>query len=362
MTKALFLCPNLQAGGAERHWAILLPRLVVRGLNVEVFTLDGEGPFFDELKGAGVPIRCLRVTGGRIPSYIAAAWRLDRMRPDVLVSRGTSAEGLAALSARSHRLPWAVNWHHPPGLAITPRRRAILRWAIPRADAILAVSESQRRELVALGARSASVAVIQNGSDFRPSDSRRDDIRAALGLAASDFVALLVGRLESQKRIDLFIEALSQVRGQGVSIVGLVAGQGPDLPALVAQVQGRGVDVRFLGRREDMPDVFAMADVLCLTSDVEASPYVLIEAMACGLPVVATRVGGVPEMVVHNYTGILVDPRDISGLSDGLRRLARSISERKRMGNNASIRYRTHFSADVMADAYAEALLRIAGR
>jgi glycosyltransferase involved in cell wall biosynthesis len=236
----------------------------------------------------------------------------------------------------------------------------ILRWALSRADAVLAVSESQRSELLDLGVAPAAISVIQNGSDLRPNRDLREKLRADFGLRPADVVALLVGRLEPQKRVDVFIRALGKARGQDVGIVGLVAGQGPDLNQLRAQAWAQGVDVRFLGRRDDMSDVFALADVLCLTSDVEASPYVLIEAMACGLPVVATRVGGVPEMVLDNDTGLLAERGDVGSVSKALQRLAVSRSERTRMGENAARRYQEHFTADVMADAYADELLRVA--
>ena len=144
--RALFVCPNLKAGGAERHWSILLPGLRARGIQVSLATLDGRGEFFSPLEQAGVPAACFAGRGRRAP--ISALRSLRGSGADVIVTRGTSAHGLGMLAARGRPAKWVVNWHRPDGLPLGTRRTLIMRRILPLADAVLAVSESQVPELL----------------------------------------------------------------------------------------------------------------------------------------------------------------------------------------------------------------------
>jgi glycosyltransferase involved in cell wall biosynthesis len=285
---------------------------------------------------------------------------LIREPVDVLVSRGTSAEGLCAMRARVRPVSWAVNWHHPPGLPLARRRRAILRAVLGRADAVLAVSSSQVDELVDLGADAAAITVIPNGTDFCPAPEQRAASRFELGLATDDVAALLVGRLEAQKRVDVFIDALSTAQARAPQLIGLVAGVGPDADALAEHADAVGIRMRFLGRRDDMPSVLSAVDILCMTSDVEAAPYAVLEAMASGLPVIATRVGSLPEVIVEHQTGILVAPGATGSIARALACLADDSSGRIRMGLAGRARQVAAFSADTMAGEYASAISALA--
>jgi len=353
VTRVLFVCPNLQAGGAERHWSILLPLLVSHGFDVRLLTLDGRGPFYDALQAAGIPVTCARSATGRLTTYGRATWRLARDPADVIVSRGTSAEGIAAVAQTVRACAWVVNWHHPSGLVLAARRRAILRGVMPRADAVVAVSASQLSELAALGVRRASISVIPNGSDFRPASEQRDTVRAALGVQSAEVAVLLVGRLEPQKRVDLFVDAIATVQRRRHAVVGLIAGSGPDADKLMTRAIEAGARVRFLGRRDDMPGVMAAADVLCLTSETEAAPFAVLEAMASGLPVVATNVGSLPELVVDGETGLLVEPGAVGPVATALIELTADPARLRQMGLAGRARQHDLFSAEVMADKYA---------
>ena len=314
--RLLFVCPNLQAGGAERHWSILIPGLARRGFQVTVLTLDGRGPFFDVLVECGIDVASV-ADAGRARN-LCAVKHVMAAPVDWIVSRAVSADGLSWV-AKTMRpdVRWAANWHHPTGMGIAPRRRAILRWALPGANAVVAVSSSQIPELNQLGVRTDSIRVIPNGTDFQPAQGGRQASRAKLDVRDDEIVYLLVGRLEPQKRIDRFIDAIAAARRDRPRIVGLVAGAGPGQAELAARINRTGAKVRLIGRRDDMPDVLAAADALCLTSDYEALPFVVLEAMATGLPVVATRVGALPELLGDN-AGVLVDPGDHGALTGAL--------------------------------------------
>jgi glycosyltransferase involved in cell wall biosynthesis len=356
--RVLFVCPNLRTAGAERQWSMLLPRLPARGIEPRVLTLDDRGPIYERLRAAGVPAACAAELGGPARAYPAALRHLRRHPADVVVTRATSAHGLVAAAARESGAVWAANWHEGPGLALKTRRRGILHAVLRRADAVLAVSPSQRAQLSALGVAGQRVTVIENGTDFRPLPAKRAATRAALALGAGDVAVVLVGSLYAPKRVDVFLAALAAA-GAGIpQLVGLVVGDGPDRRALEAQAGG--MRVRFLGQRDDVPELLAAADVLCLTSDAEASPLVVLEAMASGLPVVATAVGGVPGVVVDGVTGRLVPRAAVRAVAEALADLARAPARRRAMGEAGRRRQGERYTADAMADGYARTFVRLA--
>lgn len=355
--RALFVCPNLSGGGAERHWSILLPGLRLRGIDVSLVTLDGTGEFFDSLSSAGIPTKCFASAGPR--AYPAALRSMRRSRADVIVTRGTSAHGLAMVAARNSGTKWVVNWHRAAGLALPRRRRLILRGILGAADAVIAVSASQVDELASsFGVRRELIRVIHNGTDFPVSSEGRRRLRGEMAIGDDDVALLLAGRLNAEKRVDVFIDALAAAQRQNASIVGLIAGVGALEAELRRRAHDSGANVRFLGRREDMPDLVSAADVVALTSDQEALPYIVLEGMASGVPVIATAVGAIPEVVTQDV-GIITPAGDPRALADSMLRLAADPAQRLRLGEGARRKQLESFSADAMCDAYASALQAI---
>jgi glycosyltransferase involved in cell wall biosynthesis len=165
----------------------------------------------------------------------------------------------------------------------------------------------------------AEITVIPNAvpaSDFYPpSTERRRAARAALGVDCEERVAIYIGHLSREKRVDLAIRAVADAG----DITLLVAGDGPEMAKLRTLATALDAPVRFLGRVEHPRTVLASGDVLVLPSATEGQPAVAIEAGLSGLPVVATRVGGLPEVVQHDRTGLLIDPGDVNGLAGAIR-------------------------------------------
>jgi glycosyltransferase involved in cell wall biosynthesis len=355
--RSLFLCPNMNGGGAERHWSILLPGLRNLGIGVSLATLDGRGEFFSVLEAAGVPATCFADRGRR--GSAAALRSLRAGDADVIVTRATSAHGLGMLAARCGPAKWIVNWHRPDGLPLSARRTLILRCILPRADAVIAVSESQIPELLALGVSRGAVQVIHNGTDLPDIRASRADVRRKLGLSDGEVAVLFAGRLEAQKRADIFIESLALAQREHPSVVGLIAGNGALESELRRQAQDTAANVRFLGRREDMPELIAAADVLALTSDREALPYIVLESMAGGLPIASTSVGAVPEIVTPGV-GLTVPPGDTRAFAEALGKLAADSALRSALGAAGQAQQRRLFSAEAMCKSYAAAILRVA--
>jgi glycosyltransferase involved in cell wall biosynthesis len=255
------------------------------------------------------------------PDGVAAALLAKWFRrPFVITARGSDITQLGG-----HRLP-----------------RAAIRWVANQAAAIVTVCAALKDELVRLGVDPAKVTVLRNGVDltrFSPIDPVV--ARERFGLAADARVVASVGHLIPRKGHDLVIAALRDVPEATL----LIAGEGPDHASLAALATRTGVAgrVRFLGQlaHDALPAVYSASDALVLASSNEGWANVLLEAMACGTPVVATDVGGSREVVAAPEAGILLDRRDSASIGAALKTLLAAPPARA-----ATRRYAERFSWD----------------
>jgi glycosyltransferase involved in cell wall biosynthesis len=208
--------------------------------------------------------------------------------------------------------------------------------------------------LVAQGYHRDRIRVIHNGVRIGAPASSRAAVRRELGLGDDDFVAALVATLRPEKRVDVFVDAVRRAHERNRRISGLVIGGGPQLEPLRRLASNESA-VRLLGERRDVGALFAAADVACLSSAAEGVPMALLEAMAAGKPVVATRVGGVPEAVVDGRTGLLVAEGDAEAFAEALLELSDDPALARRLGEAARQRQRDEFGFERMVDAYARA-------
>lgn len=276
------------------------------------------------------------------PRVLAHLRRLVSERaPDVIATHNLKSHFLLRLSGLHRLYPW-VAFHH--GYTATDlKMRAynrLNRWSLPAAARVVTVCEAFARELAGEGVPARRIAVLHNpirAEDVACDEDRRV-LREGLGLGEGERAVLAVGRLSREKgHADLLVAFRRLVASEPSAKAALfVVGDGPERPRLEAQAAALGVGgrVRFVGQQRDVRPFYAAADVLALPSHSEGSPYVLLEAMAARLPIVATRVGGVPEMVEDGRTALLVPARDTSALGEGIGRLladaslARGLAER----------------------------------
>ena len=363
--RLVFVCPNLEAGGAERQWLALLPGLAERGFDVGVVTLDGRGAYFDDLAAGGVRVACAGLRNRADPAGLARALRLAGPSSSVVISRSTSAHIVGHALARRQRAAHVVTEHlGPDPLGVRPLRRhqqALLRPVRPRVDAVVAVAASQRDHLVRDGYPGGAIRVIPNGVASDPPVCPREGVRAELGVAGDEFLAVLVAALRPEKRAVTFVEQVAAAHRVAPAVRGIVVGAGPEADAVAAAVARSGGAVRAVGYRSDALGVIGAADALCLTSSLEALPMTVLEAMSLGRPVIATAVGGVGEAVADGETGILV-PRDRADeIAAALVALARDRGRAEALGRAGRERQRRAFSIDAMTGRYAE-LLAAVGR
>jgi len=231
----------------------------------------------------------------------------------------------SALLARSLNKPLVIKVHGSD-INITTRyflRRKMVTWAFGQAQKVIAVSEALKQRIIDLGIPGEKVIVIPNGVDttaFYPQDKM--ECRKKLSLPLDKKLVLFAGNLEMVKGIDLLIDAMAKVR-EDTNLV--VVGAGSIKNQLTRKVKSLGLDGRilFAGQKahSEIPLYMNAADLFCLPSRNEGCPNVLLEAVACRIPVVATKVGGIPEIIRSNSNGILVNLGNSGELSAGINTL-----------------------------------------
>jgi len=221
------------------------------------------------------------------------------------------------------------------------------------ADRIAAISDGVRAALIASGVPADRIRVVPSGIDLEPFQAPCDRaaLRARLGIDVGTFLVLNVAALAPHKSQETLLEAAALLRGRVAGLRVWIAGEGPERRALEARLAGTGAGgaVRLLGFREDVADLLRAADLFCISSWLEGLGTSILDAMAAGLPVVATRVGGIPEVVADGETGLLVEPRSPALLAEAIASLAGDPSRRAGMGARAKEVVRA-FSADRTAE------------
>jgi glycosyltransferase involved in cell wall biosynthesis len=253
---------------------------------------------------------------------------LTEFRPDLVFAPWAYPDGWAAVQL-GHRagLPVVIKVHGSDilRLALHPRRSRGTVEALRGADAVVAVSHDLKERVVALGADPSRVRVVYDGIDsqlFHPGP--RDAARARLAeeLDLQGPVVLFIGNLLPVKGLDVLIESFARPPLQGVDFTCLLIGQGPLRSRLEDQITRRGLQgrVKLLGPRphDQLPDWYRAADLFVLPSYSEGVPVVLLEAVACGTPFVASRVGGIPE-IAHLGASRLVPAGDAAALAEAIR-------------------------------------------
>lgn len=353
-------------GGTERYLSRIVPLLRrEHGLDVEIFLLNPVGPLLETVKNDGVPIRTTtdRRRNGRTPLHAIPlrlrdmAALIRRGRFDIVHSYLFHAEVLATAAARIARTPRIIisrralyPWRRPQG--VVPYGLETLTNAL--ADEMIANSETVMRDVERTERLLPSIrGVIHNGVDVRKFEMARPATEGRLRL-------LTVGALADRKGQEYAIEALAIARQAGIDAELTLVGDGPNESSLSDLAARRGVatDVVFAGLSKDPRPFLMKADVFVLPSRQEGFSNALLEAMASGLPVVATDVGGNAEALEHGIGGRIVPPRDAAALAAAIIDLARDRSALPRMGAANRQRVERRFSLESSAAKVAAWYLR----
>jgi glycosyltransferase involved in cell wall biosynthesis len=278
-------------------------------------------------------------------------------KPDLIVTHSVKSHFILWRTRLWQTLPW-IAFHH--GYTTTDRKMRVYnrldRWSLPKADQLVTVCQAFARTLAeATGVPIAKIVVQHNSIRLRPPASAEAmrDLRTRLRIADDEQIILSIGRLSREKaHVDL-ISAFKLLRETHPEIKGklMIVGDGPERARLEAGSRSPGVqsDVIFTGQQSDVQPFYGVADVFVLPSHSEGSPNVLLEAMVAGVPIVATHVGGVPEIVETNQSALLVPPNGPRELAEAITRVLSDSDLARRLSSNASVMVASKFSPDEYA-------------
>lgn len=274
---------------------------------------------------------------------------------DVLHTHGYKADFHGAWAARHSGVRLIATCHNWIATDLRGRMYDLLdRLTLRSFRQVVAVSGPVSRSLRRFGIPEDRIHIIPNGVDIRRFSAA--SVRAQTAPAHEGPVLGFIGRLSDEKGLDLLLRAIPGILRRYPKTVLLVAGDGAARTRLEALAADLGVigSVRFLGRRDDIEAIYTEFDVLALPSRNEGAPMTVLEAMAAGVPVLATRVGGVPEIVREGQTGVLVDPNSVAAIEQGLIALLAAPDLRARMRVEARKLAETRHSCESMAREYME--------
>jgi len=288
---------------------------------------------------------------------------------DLIQAHEFGANTYGALAARLLGIPAVATVHGRSYYGERLKRRLAYRM-VARGATMVAVSEDVKRFLVqTTGAAEHRIRVVHNGigSIARPSAAEAGRRRQALGITEEGRIVGVVGSLYGVKGHRYLLEAAPQILKAYPATRFVIVGRGELEATLGEQAARLGLEgrVRFLGFREDVAELLSVFDVFALPSLSEGLSIALLEAMAAGRPVVATAVGGNPELIIDRETGLLVPPGDARSLADAIGRLLQDPAEASRLGRNAMDRVRRCFGVEAMIGGYQAiydgALARVGG-
>jgi glycosyltransferase involved in cell wall biosynthesis len=388
-TRLLYVITRFIRGGAPILVLSMAKELSRRGFVCDIATAAPSGDDSDlyrDAAEAGLSMHLLpelRREASPVNDFRAFV-RLSRVirkgSYDIVHSHTSKAGILGRFAARSASR--AITVHSPhghiyernariPGVSERPLMRSVFhaaeRIALPVTDHIVALTELERRQLVELGiARRDKSSVIHNAIDverFSSCSRSRDAIRARLGIPPRAPVVEITGRLAAEKGHSCLIEAVRMISRAMPAVRLLVVGDGPERPRLESQCAGLGLsaNVIFLGNRADVPELLSACDVFVLASTYEGFGLVLLEAMAAGKPIVATRVGGVPEVIQDGRTGTLVPCSEPEPMAAAIMELLNDPRRAAEMASNGLEYVRRNYDLPAMADKYRDLYERLLG-
>jgi glycosyltransferase involved in cell wall biosynthesis len=361
-----FCITELDRGGAERALCQLVLGLDRRAWQPRVYCLGPRGHFTDVLEAGGVPVQCLN--GHGLLSLPRVLWQLTRAlrrsRPVILQTFLFHGNLAGRLAGRLAGVPIVVS-----GIRVADRRSRwygrLDHWTNRLVDHNVCVSEGVADFAIQeTGLNAAKISVIPNGVNFDAfAQSTPTDLNP-FGIRTDAPVVITVGRLEEQKGIEYLLRAAVTVLQSRPDCQFLIVGDGHDRASLHALAATLGIDRRvwFVGSRDDVPGLLRASTVFVLPSLWEGMPNALLEAMAAGVPVIATAVEGSREIVQSEHSGLLVPPADPGELSQAILRLLNDPDLARGFSVAAQLDIQKRFSESSVVLHYDELYRRLLAR
>lgn len=361
--RLVFCITELDLGGAERALTQLVLSLDRSEFEPHVICLGSRGHFVDELDAANVPLVCLNATrvSHLLRTLIRLRRELKRIQPSLVQTFLFHANILGRIAAR-----WAGIRHVVSGLRVADRRSPwygrIDRWTNRWVEMNVCVSQgvadyAANHE----GLCSDKLIVIPNAVDLNRFAHASPAPLAEFGIPHGSRMLISIGRLERQKGIDVLLNAVALIPREFEDLHFLIVGDGPESTSLHQLARQLNIvdRVHFAGRRDDIPSLLAASTALILSSRWEGMANVVLEAMAAGRPVIATKVEGIDELVQPGMTGLVVPPDQPDELAKAIQILIKDPLFARAAGQKSQQIVATHFTADRVTDAYVDLYRRI---
>lgn len=343
------------------------------GIRIAVATFDrspgraGHNRFVDAVRAAGLDVYVIHERYRFDPSVLRQVRAIAaEVRPDIIQTHNNKSHLLIRWlrELRADR-PWLA-FHHGDTYTDLKQRlyNQVDRMTLRSADCVVTVCQAFTSRLTAFGVRPERVRILHNAATPIASitDTERDQLRNELGIGIGESVILTTGRLSREKGHADLLKAVSRLRSFPQRWKLVIVGDGPEREALrqLARVLEVERHVAFAGFRTDVERLYGVADLFVLPSHSEGSSNVLLEAMMAKVPIVATRVGGNPEIISNEETGLLVAAADPAGIAQAIDRLLGQPAFASQLAEAAAVRAGREFSIDRYRDSllryYAEAL------
>ena len=356
--KIWYLLPEMKLGGAEQHVLRLASGLRERGYDAGIATVFREGVLASAVREEKIPFVCLKAKKGwGVRTFLEIARWIRSERADLLHTYLFGFHFFAGLPARMFDVP-----------VIVSSRREISHWQKKRhrllenlgnffTDRVVCCSKAVRRWVLEKeNLHPEKVLTIHNGIDLEHFKRRANNrgIRREFGIPENSQVVGTIANFASEKDYPNLLAAANQCLRERQNLWFLCVGSGP----LESEIKERAKKITgyermiFTGSRRDIPDLLEAMDVFALASVIEGFPNVILEAMAMARPVVASRVGGIPELIESGVNGILVPPRNATALAEAILSLLEDQGKRVFLGTNAEEKITREFSLDRMLDQY----------
>jgi L-malate glycosyltransferase len=346
---------NYGCGGTEKQVLNLVSRMDRRQYDLQFACLQKSGDFVDTFAKLGIPITAFTIGKLYHPEtlkkQIQFAKFLRAERIQIMHSYNFYSNIFAIPAARMAGVPVVLASIRDRGVYLTPAKKVLQKFVCSMADRILVNADSIHEWLLEEKYPAAKIRVIKNGIDMALYEQGNDSgkFHREFGIPAGAPIVVMLSRLDPMKGVDDFIDAAAQIAPHYPDTYFLIAGENlisragtvnlnaPYHQKLAKRVEGHGMQgkIIFAGHRSDVPQLLAEATLSVLPSHSEGLSNTLLESMAAGLPVVATRVGGNPELVKHGVTGLLVPPREPALLAEAVMQLLKDKNLARTMGEQA---------------------------
>jgi len=340
--------------GGELQVFLLMRGLRARG-HRSILVAPGDSIAAGRAREEGFELRASSMRSSLdLLSLASSTTALRELRPDLVHLHTARAAWLGGLAARRAGIPAIVTRRMDRRVKRGWRTRLVYERLTQRTAAI---SDSVASALLQGGVPRERIVVIRSSIDPASCVARRprQELRDELGASASDAVVLTLGALVPRKGLDVLLAALASLHARGLRPQLWIAGEGEQRAELEGLARSLSLErVRFLGRRGDAADLLGAADVFAMPSRREGLGVAALEALGAGCAIVATRVGGLAEVVEHERSGLLVAPEDPAALADALQRLLGDAALRERLAAAGRARLDALYHVDAMVGAYEE--------